>query len=165
MGHKFGFYKVNLPLENVLIMTLNFWKENRGSIIQKTQSDNNLFHNMIIKRDISAMSYGETYNMNIGHNPQEGRTYVSVEVSLQFGYGMQWLKPQGIMKKWAMELGCAPMKLIRSQDPSYINMFRTIKKLDWLQSEQASFKYCTQCGQPNEKTSHFCKKCGTKLVE
>jgi hypothetical protein len=145
-------------------MTLNFWKENRGAIVQKTQSNNNLFHNMIIKRDISALSYGETYIMNIGYNPQEEMTYVSVEVSLQFGYGMQWLKPQSIMKKWTMMMGCEPMKLIRSQDPSYLNMFRAIKLLNWLNSDQATFMYCTQCGQPNEKTSNYCKKCGTKLV-
>ena len=165
MGHKFGYYKVNIPLERVLEITLNFWKENRGSIVQKKQSDNNLFHNMTIKRDISAMSYGETYNMNIGYNPQEAMTYVSVEVNLQFGYGMQWLKPQSIMKKWATQLGCTPMKLIRNQDPTYINSFRTIQQLDWLQSDQASFTYCTQCGQVNEKTSNYCKRCGTKLVE
>jgi len=165
MGHKFGFYKINLPLENVLERTLNFWKENRGSILQKQQSDNNLFYHMTIKRDISAMSYGETYIMNIGYNPQDANTYVSIEVSLQFGYGMQWLKPQSIMKKWALEMGCAPMKLIRSQDPDYLNMFRKIKQLDWVQSDQANFTYCTQCGQPNEETSNYCKKCGTKLVE
>jgi len=163
MGHKFGFYKLNLPLDYVLEMTLNFWKENRGSIIQKTHSVNELFHNIIIKRNISAMSYGETYNMNIGYNPQEMMTYVSVEVSLQFGYGMQWLKPQSIMKKWAIDLGCAPMKLNRSQDPGYLNMFRIIKELDWLESEKISFIYCTQCGQVNEKTSLYCKTCGKKL--
>ncbi len=165
MGHKFGFYKVNLPLENVLERTLNFWKENRGSITQKQQSENNLFYNLVIKRDISAMSYGETYIMNIGYNPQEAVTYVSVEVSLQFGYGMQWLKPQGIMKKWALEIGCSPMKLIRSQDPSYLNTFRGIKAIDWIQSTQESITYCPQCGQPNEKSSSYCKKCGSKLVQ
>lgn len=164
MGHKFGFYKVNLPLENVLERTYRFWEENRGSIIQKQQSNNKLLHKMTIKRDISAMSYGETYVMNIGYEPQETTTYVSVEVSLQFGYGMQWLKPQAIMKKWALEMGCTPMRLIRDQDPTYLNKFRIIEQLDWLKSNQANFIYCTQCGQPNEERSNYCKKCGTKLV-
>jgi hypothetical protein len=165
MGHKFGFYKINAPLEGVLQRTLNFWRDNRGSIVEKQESENKLFYLLRIKRDISAMSYGETYLMNIGYNSQEAMTYVSVEVNLQFGYGMQWLKPQGIMKKWAIEMGCTPMKLIRNQDPNFLNMFRTIKQMDWMKTDQAPTTYCPHCGQPNDKTSNFCKKCGSKLVD
>ena len=164
MGHKFGFYKINAPLEGVLERTLNFWRDNKGSIIENQETENNLFHMLKIKRDISAMSYGETYLMNIGYNPQETTTYVSVEVSLQFGYGMQWLKPQGIMKKWAVEMGCNPMKLIRNQDPEFITMFRTIKKMDWLNTQKENIVYCPNCGQQNDKSSNFCKKCGSKIV-
>jgi hypothetical protein len=165
MGHKFGFYQLKLPIERVLEKNLNFWKENRGNLTQKQHSENGLIHTMIIDRDISAMSYGEKYQMKFGYNPKEDTTYVSVEVSLKFGYGLQWLKPQGIMKDWAIEMGCAPMKLARNQDISFLNMFRTIEKLDWLDTETKEVTFCPQCGQSNDKSSNFCKKCGTKLVK
>ena len=163
MGHKFGYYTLKLPLEEVLNRTHSFWATNSGNINSQTISPNKLIATLIIKRDMSMMSYGETYTMKIGYNPADETTYVSVEVSLSFGYGMQWLKPQGIMKQWALELGTKPMKLERTIAPSYIQMFDELQRLGSQPGVQEATIYCPSCGKKNSRENTFCQECGTKL--
>jgi len=88
MGHKFGYYSLKMPLEEVLNRTQSFWATNSGKITSQTKSPNSLIYTLLIQRDISMMSYGEKYTMKIGFNPVEETTYVSVEVALSMGYGM-----------------------------------------------------------------------------
>ena len=109
------------------------------------------------------MSYGETYTMKIGYNPDNKTTYVSVEVSLSFGYGMQWLKPQGIMKQWALELGTMSMKLERNIDPNFIKMFEEIQNIAPPARVQEPIIYCPSCGKKNIQINIYCQECGTKL--
>jgi len=148
MGHKFGYYSLKMPLEEVLNRTQSFWATNSGKITSQTKSPNSLIYTLLIQRDISMMSYGEKYTMKIGFNPVEETTYVSVEVALSMGYGMQWLKPQGLMKRWALELGTTPMKLERTISPHFIKMFDKIQNIP---------------PQPRiEETSIFCPSCEKK---
>jgi hypothetical protein len=165
MGHKFGYYSIKMPLEEVLSKTQFFWANNRGNISSQTKSPNSLLYTLIIKRDISMMSYGETYAMKIGYNPANETTYVSVDVALSFGYGMQWLKPQEIMKRWAFELRTTPMKLVRTLDPNFIKMFDEIQYMAPQAKVQYSIFYCHNCGKKNDENNAFCQECGTKLSE
>ncbi len=48
---------------------------------------------------------GETYKMKLGFNPKDSKTYVSIEISLSWGSGLQWKKPKKLMAKWAQERG------------------------------------------------------------
>ncbi len=147
MGHKFGYYSLEMSLEEVLNRTHSFWANNSGKINSQTKSPNSLIYTLIIQRDISMMSYGETYTMKIGYNPDNATTYVSVEVSLSFGYGMQWLKPQGVIKRWALELGTNPMKLERTIAPNYIKMFAEIQNMPPQAGVQEPIIYCPSCGK------------------
>jgi len=163
MGHKFGYYSLKMPLEEVLNRTHSFWANNGGKINSQTKSPNSLIFTLFIKRDISMMSNGETYTMKIGYNPANETTYVSVEVALSFGYGMQWLKPQGVIKRWALELGTTPMKLERTIAPNYINMFNKILNIPpQAQIEEPSI-FCPSCGKKNNRNNTFCQECGIKL--
>jgi len=166
MGHKFGYYSLKMPLEEVLNRTQSFWASNSGIINNQTKSPNSLLYTLLIQRDISMMSYGEKYTMKIGYNPADETTYVSVEVALSFGYAMQWLKPQGIMKRWALELGTTPMKLERTIAPHFIKMFNEIQNITLQphqpQIEEASI-FCPSCGKKNNRNNTFCQECGIKL--
>ena len=163
MGHKFGYYTLDLPLEEVLSRTHLYWANNGGKINSQIKSPNSLIYTLIIQRDISMMSYGETYTMKIGYNPDNTTTYVSVEVSLSFGYGMQWLKPQGVIKRWALELGTNPMKLERIIAPNFIKMFAEIQNMPPQAGVQEPIIYCPSCGKKNNRNNTFCQECGTKL--
>jgi len=165
MGHKFGYYSLEMSLEEVLSRTHSYWATNGGKINSQTKSPNSLIYTLIIQRDISMMSYGETYTMKIGYNPDNATTYVSVEVALSFGYGMQWLKPQGVIKRWALELGTNPMKLERTIAPNYIKMFAEIQNMPPQAGVQELIIYCPSCGKKNNRNNTFCQECGTKLPE
>jgi len=102
--------------------------------------------------------------MKIGYNPVNETTYVSVEVALSMGYGMQWLKPQGVMKRWALEFGTTPMKLERTIAPQFIKIFNEIENTPPHSSsiEEAS-TFCGSCGKKNIRNNTFCQECETKL--
>ncbi|NVM18649.1 MAG: zinc ribbon domain-containing protein [Candidatus Lokiarchaeota archaeon] len=163
MGHKYGYYSLKMPLEEVLSRTHSFWATNSGTINSQTTTPNKLIYTLNIKRDISMMSYGETYTMKIGYNPDNETTYVSVEVSLSFGYGMQWLKPQGKMKQWALDLGTTPMKLERTIAPNFVKMFEDIQNMAPYTRVQEATMFCPSCGKINSRENTYCQECGTKL--
>lgn len=164
MGHKFGYYALKMPLEDVLSRTHSFWATNSGKINSQTKLPNSLLYTLLIQRDISMMSYGEKYTMKIGYSLVNETTYVSVEVALSMGYGMQWLKPQGLMKRWALELGTTPMKLERTIAPQFIKIFNEIENAPPHSSsiEEAS-TFCGSCGKENNRNNTFCQECGAKL--
>ena len=163
MGHKFGYYSLEMSLEEVLNRTHLYWANNGGKINSQIKSPNSLLYTLIIQRDLSMMSYGEKYTMKIGHNPDNATTYVSVEVALSFGYGMQWLKPQGVIKRWALELGTNPMKLERTIAPNYIKMFDEILNFPSQAAVEEPIIYCPSCGKKNNRNNTFCQECGIKL--
>ncbi len=164
MGHKFGYYTLKMSLEDVLYRTQSFWATNSGNITNQTKSPNSLLYTLLIRRNISMMSYGETYTMRIGYNTVDETTYVSVEVALSMGYGMQWLKPQGLMKRWALELGTTPMKLERTIAPQFIKIFDEIQNAaPHSSSIEEESTFCGRCGKKNSRNSTFCQECGTKL--
>ncbi len=167
MGNKFGYYVISRALNDVWNDTLSFWGRNAGKIKDQQFGSNDLFRTIVVKNDISMMSYGETYAMNFGFNPKDSMTYVSVEVSLSFGYGMQWLKPQGTMKKWALEIGAPPMKLVRNADKKFFDILTGIQTMQIAsiqKSTDTNNRYCHQCGGENTLSDNFCKDCGTKLI-
>ncbi len=163
MGHKFGYYVISLSLDEVWKRTISFWERNGGKINDQDFASNGLFRRLELKRDISAMSYGETYIMNFGFRQNESITYVSVEVSLAFGYGMQWLKPQKIMKNWALEIGIAPIKITREFNKEFYNILTGIQNISLQRTIDPSKKYYHQCGRENKFENSYCQHCGIKL--
>jgi hypothetical protein len=147
MGHKFGYYTFDSPKEAALHRTFSFWASNGGIINSQIHSHNALITTLEIQRGISMTSYGEKYTIKFGYNPADAKTYATVEVALSFGYCMQWLKPQGIIKRWAIELGTTPMKLERTIDPFYVRMFSELEYLATPPEMQEPIMFCPSCGK------------------
>ncbi|MFX1277285.1 MAG: hypothetical protein ACFFBP_07320 [Promethearchaeota archaeon] len=166
MGNKYGYYIIPKPLDEVWNRTLFFWENNHGNVKFEQYSKNGLFRSMIVKHNITAFSWGETYKMNFGFNPNDSMTYVSVEISLEFGYGLQWLKPQNLMKKWASKFGLPPLKLIRTIDNNFFNILTEIQYFNTKQPlNNLSKKYCPECGRENNQTNNYCIECGNNLKD
>ncbi len=108
-------------------------------------------------------SYGETYFMTIGFDPNESTTYITMNVSLSFGYGMQWLTPQKITKKWAQYIGAKPMKLIREQDPNFLKKLNEIKNMSGLSNQNIELKFGKNCSKENLLSNNYCKSYGANI--
>jgi len=163
MGHKFGYYTFDSSKEAILHRTFSFWAGNGGIINSQIHSHNTLITTIEIQKGISMTSYGEKYTMKFGYNPSDTKTYVTVEVALSFGYGMQWLKPQGLIKRWALDLGTTPKKLQRTIDPFYVRTFSELEYLATPPGIQEIIMFCPSCGKKNNQSNTFCQECGTKL--
>ncbi|MFX1357762.1 MAG: zinc ribbon domain-containing protein [Promethearchaeota archaeon] len=152
-----------MPLEEVLNRTFSFWNNNKGNVVSKVSSNNKLLHSLTVKRDMSLGSYGETYIIKIGYDPDDSMTYISAEVSLSFGYGLQWLTPQKLLKQWAQSIGVVPMKLIRKQDPNFINRLNHVMNISNFSSNISQKKFCPYCGKENQIGNNYCKNCGANI--
>ncbi len=116
MGKKYCFYILPLPLDEVWDRTLGFWGGNQGTVKDQQISTNNIFRMLTIKHNATAISWGETYKMTLGFNQKDSMTYVSIEISLSWGGGLQWQKPKKLMAKWAQDMGVSSVKLVKKID-------------------------------------------------
>ncbi len=164
-GNKFGYYVLNLPIEEVANRTLSFWEYNRGRIINYFISPNQLYREIIIQRGASLMSWGEQYVMSLGSNPGEMKTYISIEVSLAFGYGLQWNTPKKYLNKWAIEMGTQRMNLVRQIDEEFLNFFNSIQRIETVIPPSTNINQflCPNCGSQQKSTAKFCTSCGKSL--
>jgi len=101
--------------------------------------------------------------MNIGFDPNDSTTYITIDVSLSFGAKIQWLAPQKITKKWAQYIGAKPVKLIRTQDPNFLKKLNEIKNMSGLSNQNVELKICKNCGKENLLSSNYCKSCGANI--
>ena len=117
MVSKHGFFRIPIALEKVYDSTLEFWRNKNGKIIEEGNSDDGVIKILKIQRGMSLSSNGEHYEMNFKFNEYEATTYVAIEVSLSFGYGMQWLTPQKLIKQWGRQFDSYnSFNLIRNGD-------------------------------------------------
>jgi len=98
MGHKFGYYSISLPLDEVWNRTLVFWEKNGGKIKDQQFTNNKHFRTMEIQRGFSMTSNGESYQMNFGFNQKDSSTYVSVGNKFSF-----WLWNAMVKATWCYE--------------------------------------------------------------
>jgi hypothetical protein len=115
MARKYGFFRIPIALEKVYDTTLEFWSNKNGKIIEERNSSDKLIKILKIQRGLSLSSNGEQYLMNFKFNEHEVTTYVAIEVALSFGYGIQWLTPQKLIKQWGRQYGSySSFNLIRN---------------------------------------------------
>ncbi len=123
---KYGFFRIPIILEKVYDTTLEFWRNKNGNIIEEGNSSDGAIKILKIQRGMSLSSNGEHYVMRFKFNEQEATTYVAIEVSLSFGYGIQWLTPQKLIKQWGRQFDSySSFNLIRNGD---MNKFFEFKK-------------------------------------
>ncbi len=93
-------------------MTQEFWA---GEKIKNTITDLRLAPDassgtMAIDQSTSFTSWGQNYRMNF-YRMDENATPVEVTVTMVYGGGAQWSKPNTVLKNWAEFVGTTPTKL------------------------------------------------------
>ena len=165
---RYGYYAINLSLEDVWNRTLVFFENYKGNIIDQYISTNNLYRKLRIRHGFSMHIYGtssgEMYEMTFGYNPSDNTTYVSVSVKYSnFGKGVPSKVPKDMMEKWAYEMGITPMKLVKEIDYNFLADLDKIQEIPLHQIDNLSKVFCFACGKANSKMDTICVSCGTQL--
>jgi len=104
-------FMVNRPFEEVWEGSLNFWKQERGKIIDPASSENDESRIVDIHKGASLMSWGEKYVMEFFRIPDDpNRTQVIITIKLNMGYGPSWYLVSRLLKKWALYVGVEPQE-------------------------------------------------------
>ena len=165
---RYGYYAINLPLEDVWNRTLVFFENHKSKIEDQYISSNNMYRKLRMKHGFSTHLYGtsigETYELIFGYNPADNTTYASVFVKYSnFGRGIPSKVPKDMMKKWTYEMGITPTKLIKEIDYNFLAILDNIQKMPKQQIENLLRMFCALCGEENSKKGTFCVSCGTRL--
>ena len=155
-------------IDDVWKRTLVFWQNKKCKIRDQFISVNSLFRELNIRHSFSMHPYGtsmgETYEMTFGYNPEKSVTYVSVGIKFSwFGRGFSWLVPQEMMEKWAKEMGIQPIKLMKKQNPKYLEIFNEICMLSEVKGSEHQVSFCPMCGHEKALNAKFCMECGSSL--
>ncbi|MFX1499473.1 MAG: hypothetical protein ACFFDH_00760 [Promethearchaeota archaeon] len=166
--NRYGYYTLNLPLEDAWNRTLVFFENHKCKIKDQYISTNELYRNLTMRHGTSMHIYGtsmgETYEITFGYNPSDNITYVSVSVKYSnFGKGIPSKVPKDMMKEWAYEMGIIPMKLVKEIDLNFLANLDKIQEISQDQVAHLSKVFCAICGEANSKNGTFCVSCGTKL--
>ena len=165
---RYGYFSINLPIEDVWERTLLFFENHKGKIEEQYVSTNNLYRKLKIRHGpsmhIYGTSVGETYEMIFGYNPSETVTHVSISVKYSnFGKGIPSKVPKEMVRDWASEMGIAYAKLIKEIDYNFINNINKIEEIPQHQIQDLNRIFCYACGEKNHNKSIYCMYCGTKL--
>ncbi len=165
---RYGYYAINISLEDVWNRTLVFFENHKCKIKDQYTSTNNLFRKLRVHHGPSIRIYGsssgETYEMTFGYNPSDNTTYVSISVKYSnFGKGIPSKIPKDIMKKWAYEMGITHMKLVKEIDYTFLANLDKIQEISLHQIANLQKVFCVACGEANSKKGTFCVSCGTQL--
>ncbi|MFX1413112.1 MAG: hypothetical protein ACFFA2_04665 [Promethearchaeota archaeon] len=165
---RYGYYVINLSLEEVWNRTLVFFDNHKGKIENQYVSTNNLYRKLTIRHPFSIHLYGtstgEIYEMIFGYNPSDNKTYVNVSVKYSnFGRGIPSKVPKDMMKEWAYEMDIIPMKLVKEADYNFLANLDKIQEIPLDQISNLSKVFCAICGEENRKKNTYCVSCGTKL--
>ena len=165
---RYGYYSINISLEDAWNRTLVFFENHRGKIRDQYISTNNLYRKLRIRHGYSMHIYGnsmgETYEMTFGYNPSDSTTYISVSVKYSnFSKGIPSKVPKDMIKKWTYEMGITPMKLIKEIDYNFLANLEKIQEIPLHQIANLAKLFCAACGEANRIKSTICVSCGTQL--
>ena len=104
-------YMVNQPLEQVWDASWHFWNTHSNCrIVGHNGHPEYSWRCFKASHGASMTSWGENYTfwfMRIAGSVPSTR--ITVDVELAFGYGMQWLKANGLLNEWAYATGPPPV--------------------------------------------------------
>ena len=165
---RYGYYAININLEDVWNRTLALFEKHKGKIKDQYISTNNLYRKLRIRHALSTHVYGtsmgETYEMTFGYNPSDNITYVSISVKYSnLGKGFPSKVPKDMMKKWAYEMDITPVKLVKEIDYNFLADLDKIQEIPLHQIDNLSKVFCFACGEANSKKDSICVSCGTQL--
>jgi ribosomal protein S27AE len=165
---RYGYYAINLSLEDVWNKSLVFFENHKSKIEDQYLSSNNLYRKLRIRHGFSVHLYGtsvgETYELTFGYNPSDNNTYVSVSVKYSnFGRGIPSKVPKDMIKRWTYEMGITPIKLVKEIDYHFLANLDKIQEIPQHQIENLSNVFCPMCGEANNKKRTYCVSCGNRL--
>ncbi|TFG23659.1 MAG: zinc ribbon domain-containing protein [Promethearchaeota archaeon] len=190
MSSKFSFIIIPMSLEDVYNSFRDYMINKGGKIVKEQISAENLIKTLVVQRGMSFTSNGEQYIINFKFNEYEDCTYVAIEVSLSSGYGIQWLNPLKLIKKWARQVNYyGVVNLVRKGELDIFFEFKPKKLIPIEPTPKIAFKaekieiqtkqpavslqkispsvrkvkYCTNCGTEVNESQRFCVNCGNKI--
>jgi hypothetical protein len=113
MGKILNYY-LPLNISESVQRTLNFFNSQSGYSIRDSSGDPmGSYWRVVINHGFSFMSWGEDYILEFRPSFNESwPTQVIATISLNFGYGLQWSVPNGVMHNWAMYVNTVPQELM-----------------------------------------------------
>ena len=127
MPKKYGYYVLNLDIDEIWSKNSMFWNNKKGKIIEQEISDNKLYRVFSYKHGFSMKIYGtssgQTIKLNFGYLPDERSTLVLVEIQFSmFGKGAIWKFPDEVMKKWAESMNIEHVKFQDKKTPEFLEI-------------------------------------------
>jgi len=166
MPRKFGYYILNLDIDEIWSKNSMFWKSRNGKIIEQEISDNKLYrvfsfkHGMTMK--IYGWSGGQTYKLKFGYFPDEKTTLVSVEVKYSImGKGAFWKFPDEIMKEWAEIMNIEHVKFQNKKTPKILEISQKIDDILNFSENTLEKHYCPYCGAELKSSEKYCSACNS----
>ena len=165
MPKKYGFYVLNLDIDEIWSKNAMFWKDKKCTIIEQEISDNKLYRVFSFKHGVSMKIYGfaggQTFKLKFGYLPDENNTLVSVEAKFSiFGKGAVWKFPNDIMKEWAEFMNVEHRKLQNEKTPKILEIAQKIE--DILNNSDVNVEkqhYCPYCGAGLKASEKICAYC------
>lgn len=167
MPKKYGYYKLNLDIDEIWSKNSMFWNNKKGKIIEQEISDNKLYRVFSFKHGFSMKIYGssggQTFNLKFGSLPDEKTTLVSVEVKFNIiGKGAVWKFPDEIMKKWAEFMNIEHVKFQNKITPKMLEIAQRIDDILNYSENNLVKHYCPYCGAEIKESQKICPSCDSE---
>ena len=166
MPKKYGYYVLNLDIDELWSKNSMFWNSRNGKIIEQENSDNKLYRVFNFKHGASMKIYGfsggQTFNLIFGSLPDEKITLVSIEVKYSFfGKGAVWKFPNEIMKEWAKFMNVEYANLQSEKSPKFLEINQRIDGTLNNSDINVGNHYCPYCGAELKSSEKFCVSCNS----
>ncbi|QEE17016.1 zinc ribbon domain-containing protein [Promethearchaeum syntrophicum] len=164
MPKKYGFYVLNLDIDEIWSKNSMFWESRNGEIIEQKSSANDLLRVFVFKHGITMKIYGtssgQTFKLKFGYLPDEKTTLVLVEVKFSIlGKGAVWKFPDEIMKKWAESMNIDHVKFQNRKTPEYLEIAQRFDNILNNPDTDVQRQYCPFCGSEIKASQEICPYC------
>ncbi len=166
MPKKYGYYELNLDIDEIWSKNSMFWKSRNGEIIEQKSSANDLLRVFIFKHGIIMKIYGssggQTFKLKFGYLPDEKTTLVLVEVKYNiFGKGAVWKFPDEIMNLWAESMNIEHEKFQNKKTQEFLEIAQKFENILNSRDTNAERHYCPYCGAELKSSEKFCVACNS----
>ena len=166
MPKKYGYYILNIDIDEIWSKNSMFWESRNGKIIEQKSSSNDLLRVFIFKHGLMMKIYGtsssQTFKLNFGYLPDERSTLVLVEIQFSmFGKGAIWKFPDEVMKKWAESMNIEHVKFQNKKTPEFLEIAQKFDNILNSPDANAERHYCPYCGAELKSSEKFCVACNS----
>jgi len=167
MPKKYGYYELNLDIDEIWSKNSMFWKSRNGEIIEQKSSANDLLRVFIFKHGIIMKIYGssggQTFKLKFGYLPDEKITLVLVEVKFNiFGKGAVWKFPDEIMNLWAESMNIEHEKFQNKKTQEFLEIAQRIDNILNNPDKNLEKHYCPYCGAEKKESQKICLSCDSE---